>query len=192
MRTMSWLLLGTLSAALIAGAAQAEGKKDKPNMPSGEMARPGPMHQHMGTLAGEWTTVTKFRGTPDAKPVETEGRATLSMILDGRFLREESSGKFMGKDVKSVKLYGYNMDSKHFESVWMYTESTAMLTMTGIPEEESGKTNWTGHVEVNGGKMDFRLVTQLQDDDHFTVSMYGKGPDGKDGPSFETTYTRKK
>lgn len=193
MRTISWLWLGTVAFALLsaAGGARAEEKKNQSRMPSRASAEPGPVHQQMSMLAGEWTTVTKMRMGPDAKPQESEGKATLSMILDGRFLRDESTGKFMGRDVKSLKIYGYNTEARRFEGVWMYTQSNAIMTLTGTTEDDGKTVNWAASVEGPGGKMDFRIVTRVQDEDHFTVEMHAKGPDGKD-ISFETVYTRKK
>src|SRR5262245_11360 len=57
---------------------------------------PGPAHQLLAKRAGEYTTVLRFWMAPGAQPAESSGTATITVTLEGRFLREEDSGTMMG------------------------------------------------------------------------------------------------
>jgi hypothetical protein len=218
MRTMIALTLGIglLQASTIAFSQEKKeppkaeagkpsaGAETKPaGGPQGEMSpemqaamqamMPGPAHQKLAKLAGDWTTKTKLSGH-GVPPEETEGTAKITVVMGGRFVHEEASGITMGMPFTSAKLMGYNNGSKKYEAVWTYTLGTNMMTMTGTSDDE-GKTikcNATFENEI-GVKETFNITYKIADDDHFTVVFDGgKMPDGSPGPTMETSYTRKK
>ena len=154
---------------------------------------PGPVHKQLAKRIGEYTTVTRFSMQPGAPATESKGTSKFTAILDGRFLLEEDAGIFMGQQTKSTKIWGYDNAAKQYESVWMYTGSTGIMKLTGS-SADSGKTvNFVAVFNDDSGvKQTFDASTRQVDDDHFVVGLYAKGPDGSRGPTFETTYTRKK
>jgi hypothetical protein len=181
------------------------GKDDKQpgGVPAGEMTPemkaameamlPGPAHEKLAKLAGEWTTRSKL-AVPGQPPEETEGTSKIAVVMDGRFIHQEDSGTMMGMPVKSAKLMGFNNGSKKYEAVWTYSLGTNMMTMTGT-SDDGGKTIKCSASFDNemGVKETLNVTYKLSDDDHFTVVLDGgKMPDGTPGPTMETTYTRKK
>jgi hypothetical protein len=151
------------------------------------------MHTQLAKRAGEYTTVTKFSMQPGGPANESTGTAKLTVILDGRFLMEEDAGMFMGQPTKGIRIWGYDNGTKQYESSWMYTGSTGIMRLTGN-SNDGGKTIKFAATfnDESGTKQTFDAALRFLDDDHFVVGLYAKMPDGKPGPTFDTTYTRKK
>jgi hypothetical protein len=181
------------------------GRDDKQpgGVPAGEMTPemkaameamlPGPAHEKLAKLAGEWSTKSKL-AVPGQPPEETEGTSRITVVMDGRFIHQEDSGTMMGTPFKSAKLMGFNNGSKKYEAVWTYTLGTNMMTMTGT-SDDGGKTIKCGASFDNelGVKETLNVTYKLIDDDHFTIVLDGgQMPDGSPGPTMEMTYTRKK
>lgn len=158
-----------------------------------QSATPGPVHKQLAKLAGEYTTVTKFTAQPGAKPVESNGTAKFTVILDGRFLLEEDAGVFMGQETKSTRLWGYDNATKEYVSVWAYTGATGLMNLTGISKDDGKTVNFVASFnDDSGAKQVFDVATRQLDDSHFVVGLYARNADGSRGPAFETTFTRKK
>src|SRR5690349_3344785 len=77
---------------------------DKPAAPPMMNAAPGPEHAQLAKLAGEWTSASTFRLTPDAEPQTSAGTARFTTVLGGRFISEEDSGDMMGQPFSSLKV----------------------------------------------------------------------------------------
>jgi Protein of unknown function (DUF1579) len=182
-------IVAVLTALLLASLAAPARAQEK----RGEPWKPGPEHQKLAALAGDYTTVSTFRMRPDDTGKGTNGTATLTSVLGGRFLREQNGGEFMGQPTAGLRLYGYNDQSKQYEATWVYTGSTAMMPLRGLGKDDGKTIEWTGSFDEAGGqKMTLYVVMHLVDADHFTVELYAKNPDGSKGPTLETAYTRRK
>ena len=165
----------------------------EPVSQSGQAATPGAVHKHLARRAGEYTTLTKFSMQPGGPATESTGTAKITVIVDGRFLLEENAGLFMGQQTKGSRIWGYENSTKQYESVWMYTGSTGIMKLTGTSTDGGKTVNFVAVFnDDNGVKQTFEAASRQIDDDHFVVSLYAKGPDGSRGPTFDTTYTRKK
>jgi hypothetical protein len=176
---------------LTAAAGMAGEKKDKDQAP--EADKPGLEHRQLARLAGEYTTVSKFRLKPDDAPMESKGTARLTSVLDGRFLLEENTGTQFGQPYKGLRLVGYNNATKQYEASWTYSLSNGMMTLTGTGKDEGKVIEWTAHfMNEKGAKQSLYVITRQLDVDHFVVELFGKTPEGEKGPAVETTYTRKK
>jgi Protein of unknown function (DUF1579) len=166
-----------------------------PLSPAQERKGPGgptEVHERLAKRAGDYETSSKF-SFPGGKATETKGTAKINAILGGRFLQEESSGTLMDTQVNSLKLLGYNAEAGQYEAVWMYTGSTAMMTMSGKMNEATKSVEFAASVPgPKGAKMNFTIVYKFTDADSFTVELTARGDDGSKGPTMETTYTRKK
>jgi hypothetical protein len=144
-------------------------------------------------LAGEYTTVAKFRMKPGDEAMESKGTAKLASVLGGRFLQEENTGMQLNQPISGMRLYGFNAGSGQYEGMWVYTASTGIMTLTGSSSDGGKTIKWAASFDVaKGQKMNLEVVTKVVDDDHFVVELIARGPDGKPGPTLETTYTRKK
>lgn len=181
-----------LTLALIAGFSGTRASSEV-GAQGADTAAPGPVHTQLAKRVGEYTTVTKFSMQPGSTPVESTGAARFTAILDGRFLLEEDSGIFMGQQTKGTRIWGYDNGSKQYESTWMYTGSTGMMRLAGSSTDGGKTVSFVATFnDSNGTKQTFDAALRHIDDDHFLVGLYAKNPDGSRGPTFDTTYTRKK
>jgi Protein of unknown function (DUF1579) len=153
---------------------------------------PTEIHERLAKRVGEYETTSKFT-LPDGKAMDSKGTAKITAVLGGRFLQEESTGTMLGNPVSGLKLLGYNAEAGLYEAVWMYTGSTAMMSMSGKMNEDTKGVEFTASVpSPKGAKMNFTIVYKFADADSFTVELTARGEDGSKGPTMETTYTRKK
>jgi hypothetical protein len=158
-----------------------------------DAATPGPVHAQLAKRAGEYTTVTKFSMQPGGQATESKGTAKITVILDGRFLLEEDAGMFMGQPTKGIRIWGYDNGTKQYESSWMYTGSTGIMRLTGNSDDGGKTIKFVATFnDESGTKQTFDAALRFLDEDRFVVGLYAKMPDGKAGPTFDTTYTRKK
>jgi hypothetical protein len=188
MSTKSTLLALAAAALLLAGARTgADDKKAQ------FTDAPGPMHQQLAKRVGDYTTTTRFTPKPGAEARESTGSAHITTVLDGRFLSEETKGEQFGMPYAALKLYGYNNGAERYEATWMYTGSTAIMTLTGASKDEGKTVEYSATFALpKGATMNLTVTVRQIDEDKFVTELATKEADGKKGPTLETTYTRKK
>jgi hypothetical protein len=149
------------------------------------------VHSQFASLVGDYDVAIKLTQGAE-KPIESKGKSKISAILDGRFLLDEQEGEMMGKPYKSMKVYGWNAEAKAFEGVWLYTESNAIMRLSGTAGQDRRSINFEGVVqETPDKKMQVAISTARNQDGTLTVKMTHAGPDGKAMGSLEQTYTKK-
>jgi len=183
-----------LALAIVMLALVSTARSDDPpatgKMP--DMGAPGPEHKALMKLAGDYSVKTTMR-MGDGPAMESAGTAKLGAHLDGRFLAEHGDGEMMGQKFTSFKVYGYNTGAKKYEGVWAYTGNTSMMNLSGTSDDGCKTIKFTGTFErAPGEKNNFAITMKRVDDDHFSVEMAAKNPDGTPGPSMMSNYSRKK
>jgi hypothetical protein len=159
-----------------------------------EMAAPGPEHQTLASLSGEWETEARcYMAGPDAPPTISKGTCKGRMILGGRFLQEEFDGDMMGKKFHGMGLTGYDKLNKKFINTWIDDMGTGVLVSQGTCDA-------SGKVLTLSGKMDdpmtgqkdkeVRLVTRILSPDKHTFEMHDVAL-GEKSKVMEITYVRK-
>jgi hypothetical protein len=187
-----WLVLPLVAALACVLAAGGWISPPVALLPAQDEAPPGAVHERLMKLAGKWTSATKF-AMPGAPAAETAGEATFTSILGGRFLQSEEKGTMMGQPFESRKMYGYNASSKRYEGLWVYTGSTAMMTLAGASKDDGKTIAFDASYEQSPGKREsFEITFTDLGADKFSIVMKSKaGEDGKSA-TMETVYTRKK
>jgi hypothetical protein len=128
-----------LGSALIAvGLALASEDAQKLDPAMKEMIKkaeaagaPGPAHQALEPLVGDWNVEVKIWMAPDAPPTVTQGTAKSAWTLNGRFVQQEFSGEFMGQPFHGISFTGYDNVRQKYRSVWIDDMSTTMVTSEG-------------------------------------------------------------
>ncbi len=156
-----------------------------------DATEPGPEQAFLAKRAGEYTRTVKFVAQPNANA--STGTAKISVTLGGRFIVEENTDTVFGRQVSGTRIYGFNNITKHYEAVWMYTMSTAMLFLTGTSPDGGKTIDLTGMSQNHrGDEIPIHATIRQVDDDQFVVTLMSSGVDGKEAAFQETTYTRKK
>lgn len=193
-------MLGVLIlAAALPLAAQDPGAQPQMNaeqqamMQAWEKAgKPGEQHKQLAMMAGSWTTKQTVWMDPKAPPMVETGTATNTMIFDGRQMRQEFHGNWMGQPFEGLGYSGYdNVTGKYF-STWTDNMSTGMFISYGDYDAATKTYNYTGEMNdpaAGGAKIPVREVWRIVDNDHQVFEMY-ETRDGKEAKTMMIEYTR--
>ena len=155
--------------------------------------QPGPVHEQLTRLVGEYTTASTMRLKPDQPPIETAGAAKITTIHGGRFILEENSGTSLGEKITGLRLVGFNNNTGKYEATWTYSMSTAQMSLTGTSKDGGKTIEWSGtFTKGKGDNQTLYVTTRILSNDRFEVELFAKTEGGGKGPTLVTTYTRKK
>ena len=156
-------------------------------------AAPGPMHELLKPMAGNWKTTAKSWMQPGTEPQVSEGTCESTWILGNRYLQSSYKGDMGGMPFEGVGIMGYDNMKKEFVSTWMDNMGTGVAMSEGTADA-SGKvlTMKTMMGDPKSGKMvPYKFVTKVMDENTYTMTMMNlKG--GKEQTEMEITYTRMK
>lgn len=151
---------------------------------------PGEHHAMLARAVGSWSAKTSFNMEPGAPPMEGEGTMTCEWVLGGRFVKSEMHmDDMMGMPFDGLGYSGYDNLKKEFVGTWMDTFGTGIMMMTGTHTGEQA--TMVGTVMTPAGEATMKIVSDWQDDDHFTDTFYDLMPDGSWQKSGHVAYTRK-
>jgi hypothetical protein len=149
-------------------------------------ATPGKMHEFLAKSEGTWHAATKMWMAPNADPVESEGSAKVSTLMDGRFVQIEMKGEMPGMGpYNGLGIAGYDKVSKEFNSIWIDNHGTGMMKGTGELSEDGKTLTWTYsfNCPVTQKPVKMREVETFTGPDTKTLDMYGAEP--KSGEEFQ-------
>jgi hypothetical protein len=156
-----------------------------------EYMTPGPMHEMMAKTAGDWKVNTKFWMDPAGEPMETEGKATVEMILGGRYMKSTHTGTMMGMPFEGINLQGYDNATGEFTAVWIDNMGTGFSISKGKYDEATNSINFEGSMfdPMKKEDMSFKQVVKIIDDNHFLFEMFSNY-NGQEFKSMVVDYTR--
>ncbi|MCB2187359.1 MAG: DUF1579 domain-containing protein [Deltaproteobacteria bacterium] len=158
-----------------------------------KLGTPGVPHQKMASLAGTWTTSTIAKLPSGENSPPSPGQAEITMVLGGRYMRQDFHGEMMGYPFQGIGYTGYDNHTGQYVSTWMDSMSTAIMYFTGAaaPDDRTF-TQEADYDDAVRGPMKWRSVTSLEDGDTFTFVMYVLPPGGEPDKMMEILYKRKK
>lgn len=153
-------------------------------------------HAQLKKLVGEWQGIANTWFEPntvaDASPV----RATMKLILDGRFILHEYKGSFGGKPLEGVAIFGYDLNMKRYQSAWIdsYHNGTAIMFSDGKRGENdfSMQGSYTYISSEDEQTWGWRTTIDIMDDDTIKLTAFNIFPDGAEVKATEVIYTRVK
>jgi hypothetical protein len=190
--TMRHLL--SIILVLVAGFVAAAEQGTQPGqMPDMTLAQPGPEHQALAKLAGTWDVAAKMWMEPGKDPMESKGTAKMEVILDGRYLRQDYRGDFMGQPFTGIGIEGFDRVKNAYTSTWLDSMSTGIMHMDGTSSDGGKTITYEGDYSCPMEKRQIqgRTVTKIIDDKTFTVTMYATR-EGSEAKTMELRYTRAK
>ena len=124
-------------------AAQQQDKEMAEMMEAWQKAgQPGPQHQLLAKLTGQWEAQTKFWMDPAGEPITSQGTMEYRMIMDGRYLEEIITSQFMGQPFSGRGLYGYTNLTDEVEALWIDNvirvdaEERFLAALAGVSDPE--------------------------------------------------------
>ncbi len=144
-------------------------------------ATPGPQHEMLKKMAGEWNAKVTSQMDPSQPPEVEQSTSTLTMLMDGRYCQEVTSGNMMGQPFSGMGLTGYDNVLGKYVSSWVDNMGTGIMMSVGAADASGKVITWIGTMSdpVTGKPSKSRMVTTIKDDDHHTFEMYGTPPGGK-------------
>ena len=195
MKTLSRL---ALAAALASPAAAQDKKKaadEKAAMEAWQKAMtPGEGQKKLEPLVGTFDAKVRTWMDPSKPPDDTAGTSVNTWVLGDRWVQMKYEGVFLGETFSGIGYTGYDNVTKKYQGSWMDTASTGMMLSSGTMDAAGKVLTFkattsdpaTGQVTTADEKV------TIADNDHHTLEMWGKGPDGKTFKMMEIQYTRKK
>jgi len=196
-------LLGVLAIPLL--AQEDKGTQNKGGSPDEmaaqmmamyqKLAEPGEFHAHLRPMAGKWRISGKYRFMPGAEWVESKSTGESKWILGGRFLDMKVKGDPMpGSDTpfEGFGVFGYDNQKKKYTSVWMDNMGTLIMAGEGTCDPSGKVITMMSHYTdpVMNTETSMRSVYRIINNDKYSLSMYGIGPDGKEFLMMELNYAR--
>lgn len=156
-----------------------------------EAMTPGPQHERLARMAGDWEADMKIWMEPGAEPMTSTFTASRRMIFDGRFLEEDVVGEFMGQPFLGRSVIGYNNVTGKWWSTWLDNTTTGLMVGEGDWDEESDTSTFlfTSVDPVSGEEMQMKGVTRVLSADHEVHEMWEER-DGESFKSMEMIYRR--
>ena len=196
------IALAALALLATTAIARAEEKKAPAGMPDMndpamqammKAGTPGPQHQHLAQLAGDWTFTTTFWMAPGAPPQSSTGTMHAETMMGGRYLSQVWKADMMGMPFEGHATEGYDNVAKHWFGTWMDNMSTGMMTSTGSCNEAMDSCTYNGEAwdPMSGQKTTSRSVITWTGADSFKNEAWGPGPDGKEMKMMEIVAKRK-
>lgn len=143
------------------------------------------------SMNGNWKTTSTVWMTPDAPAASSEGTAHFTSTMGGRFVEGTVDTKLFGLPYKGKQWFGFNNATKQFESVWIDSESTGIVTVNGT-RDANGNIIWNGTTTnpVTGSKQAFKAKTSFPEKGKMTFEMWDTTSDGREFRSLEVQYVR--
>lgn len=154
---------------------------------SQEFPKPGPEHEKLRELVGDWDAVM-IMGDQKSKAT-----VTYKSICGGMWVESDFQGTLGDLPFHGHGLDGYDLKRKKYVGVWVDSFESAPLHFEGNVDPKSKLLVMTGESLGPDGKLQkFKNTTDTKDKDHFTFKMYMVQPGGEDQLAFTIEYTRRK
>jgi hypothetical protein len=176
---------------------QDQSGADQPEMPGDwqawvEAGIPGPHHEHLNRLVGEWEGEFTMWMEPGAPPMKSTGTAKREWIFGGRYLKEEINASSEMGEFEGISYVGYDNIDGVYKTIWMDSMSTGIYMETGMLDPEtmilsmrgSYRNPTTGKIMWSEGELD------MSNPDRQVYKGYMTDSNGKRYQSFKGVMTR--
>jgi len=161
----------------------------------GKYMTPGAHHKGLEAMAGTFKYTNKFRMTPEAPWMESEGESTSEMALGGRYLMTTAKGPMMGEMFEGMGCMGYDNNSgKHFMA-WIDNMGTGMMRAEGTCDGACKVLTFEGRQDdPMTGKKDqpYKITYEIKSNDEFSMHFWSPDESGNMFENMTIDYTRAK
>lgn len=203
----SFLVSAVAAGTLLGSAAIPEDKKGKEPGAKGagvnkeeamkkmaEAAKPGAKHNALEAFVGEWNVAGQCWMEPGGPATPNKGTASVKWVMDGKFVREDFQGEFMGQQFKGVGLTGYDNVKGKYVGVWIDDMSTGIFNTVGDADGSGKRFTFRGTMAdpMTGEKeKPMKFVVKIVDANSHTFEMHDLSRGEAHSKTMEMTYTRK-
>lgn len=158
-----------------------------------EAGTPGEMHAFLGEGVGVWRGECTAWMAPDVEPVRSECVFTLTPVFDGRYFASEMEGDMGGMPFRGSGLYAFDNVAGEFQSTWIDSFSTGIMSGTGERSEDGKTLTWTYtyHCPITKKPTTIREIDTVTGPNTRTLVMHGVDPkSGREFKMMEIKLTR--
>ncbi len=151
----------------------------------------GPHHQ-LASLAGDWVGTTKTWFEPDNLADESKVKGSITVILDGKFIKHEYIGSFGGKPLEGSCVYGYHLGSGKIQSSWIDSVHTSLEIMfgEGTISDEGFEYTSSYFAGDDQPRWKWRTTVQQSGTTELIIIAFNISPEGIENKAQETVYHR--
>jgi hypothetical protein len=152
---------------------------------------PAEQHAMLQKLVGTWDVVVIVK---DQSGAEQRTKGTMTRTALAKFHTIQTfQGEMMGMKFVGHGVEGYCPVRKKYFSFWTDSMTPCPVSLEGDFDAKKKEMTMTGEAFGMSGTLEpCRTVSRYQDDDHYTWTMFGVGPDGKESVHLTIEYSRKK
>ena len=155
--------------------------------------QPTPHHEHFKKMVGTWDVATRMTPAPGAPAIESKATATYTLGPGGLWVIGEFKGEMGGGPFTGHSIDGFDPAKNKHTGIWVDSMSPTLNIGEGTCENDCRKQMGSiDGVGTDGKPAKYRYTAESKDDDHATMEMFSKGPDGKEWKMMTIVYTRKK
>jgi hypothetical protein len=144
------------------------------------------------SLKGSWSGDNQLWLEPDKPPFKAPNTATLTPLLDGRFVRMDYNWSFEGEAQAGSYLFGYESTNGKVTAAWIdsWHYGEKIMICHGKVAENSGVNVLGFYPAPEGSDWGWRTVVEPIKDDAFHLLMYNITPQGVEMLAVEAIYSR--
>jgi hypothetical protein len=174
-----------------AAPAEAGTKQDAAAAP--EIPRPTAEHAALARAEGTWDASVEISiGPPGSPPQLSKAVETNRVCCGGLWMITEFKSNPGSPPFEGHGITGYEPAMKRYLSTWVDSDLTKPMTSEGAYDATGRTLTMRGSMTSNGKTMQWRNVEVWKDDDTRQFTMFMRGPGGKESPSLNITYARRK
>lgn len=186
------LFLTALLIAAIYTTPAVKAQEDQAQMKAWQdYMTPGPQHEMMAKMTGDWKANGKMWMAPGTDPAEFEGKAHFEMLLGGRYLSSKYDAEMMGMPFTGMQLDAYDNAKKEYITVWIDNMGTGVMVLKGKFDKKTNSITYTGSSvnPMTGSDEKVKTVLKFIDDNNYTFEMFMINGD-QEFKSMEMVYKR--
>src|SRR5262245_9408311 len=128
-------------------------------------ATPGAQHATLTKMAGDWTCAVKYQMDPSQPWQESQSTASVTTLMDGRYIQELDSGQMNGMPFNGMGVTGFDNVTGKYVSTWIDNMGTGIMTSVGTADASGKVINWVGAMSdpVTGETAEYRMVTTMNE-----------------------------
>jgi hypothetical protein len=135
------------------------------------LATPGPQHDVLAKMAGDWTTtMTSYMDGPE--PVTSTGTFHSEAALGGRYFVGRHVGTAMGQPFEGMSVDGFDNSTKKFFSFWIDNFGTGYYLAHGELAADGKTITHSGDMTFGPMTVPSRSETVFVDDDTIRFTMW--------------------
>lgn len=151
-------------------------------------------HARLNEIAGTWEGTARTWFQPDIIADESPVSGTIRSVLGGRFLLHEYESSFAGKPLQGIVIYGYDLNTRSFQSAWIDSFHMGTGIMFSQHPKQDGDFSVYGTYEVfqeERQEWGWRTDLRLEDENTLVITAYNITPEGEETKANEIIYKRK-